>query len=677
MAKINEQNKVRLWLAVILVVVLIMGVLDYTTPFNRGINWFNEKTGLKIPQIMDKPYHLGLDLQGGTHLVYEADTTNIESGEEGTAIEGVRDVIERRVNALGVAEPIIQTNESNGKWRVIVELAGVKDVNEAIEMIGETPLLEFKEENNIPPRELTKEEKADLNNYNKQAQTTAKNLLKQALAGEDFAQLAKNNSADIYTAGKGGDLGFIAENNADYQALYQEIATADLTNGEVYSQLIETDEGYNIVKFLEAKDGVEQVRAHHLLICYNGATGCTSDLSKEDALTKINELRTQATAKNFVDLVKKNSTEPGAETSAGDLGYFSRGMMVESFETAVFNMNVGDISQVVETEFGYHLILKDDQKISKEYNLARILIDTKKETDILPPSDPWMNTGLTGKQLKKSWVSFDPQTNVPYVSIEFNDEGTKLFAEITERNIGKPVAIYLDGEPISIPTVNETIREGQAQITGSFNVVEARTLAQRLNAGALPVPISLVSQQTIGASLGSDSLQRSLMAGLYGLLAILVFMIVYYRLPGLIASLALIMYSVIILFMFKMIPVTMTLSGIAGFILSIGMAVDANVLIFERLREELRAGKTLGLAIDEGFRRAWTSIRDGNLSTLITCFILMWFGTSMIKGFAITLSIGVLVSMFSAIVVTRLVLKVFLNNKKIENYHFLLGIKKK
>ncbi|MCK4892233.1 MAG: protein translocase subunit SecD, partial [Candidatus Pacebacteria bacterium] len=314
-----------------------------------GINYYNE---LK--------FHLGLDLQGGTHLVYQSDLSQIEENEKSTALEGVRDVIERRVNAFGVSEPIVQTTQ---KDRIIVELAGVKDVNQAIKMIGETPLLEFKEE-------MTEEEK--------------------------------------------------------------------------------------------------------------------------------NSLREQ-----FKD---------------------------------------SNIPEEYLTQFFYK------------------------------------GTDLGGKQLDRADVIFNPNTYEPEVQLQFNGEGKKLFGEMTKRNVGKKVAIYLDGMPISVPRVNESITNGKAVISGNFSIDEAKILVQRLNAGALPVPISLISQQTVGASLGKESIERSLIAGLVGLLLLSLFMIVYYRMQGIISVVALIIYSLIILSIFKFIPITLTLSGIAGFILSIGMAVDANVL---------------------------------------------------------------------------------------------------
>src|SRR3989338_2943653 len=271
--------------------------------------------------------------------------------------------------------------------------------------------------------------------------------------------------------------------------------------------------------------------------------------------------------------------------------------------------------------------------------------------------DGFENTALSGAQLKRAGVEFDPNTGVPYVTLQFNKEGAQLFAEITESHVGQQIAIYLDGQIISAPVVQTAIYGGEAIITGQSDLEEARLLAQRLNAGALPVPIELISQQTVGPTLGAVSLDKSLQAAIIGLMLVGLFMIVYYRLPGVLSVVALVVYGVLVLAIFKSLPVTITLSGLAGFILSVGMAVGANGLIFERMKEELRAGRALDRAVDEGFKRAWSSIRDGNLTTLIACAILYWLSSSFIQGFALTLAIGVVMSMFSAIVVTRMMLK--------------------
>ncbi len=271
---------------------------------------------------------------------------------------------------------------------------------------------------------------------------------------------------------------------------------------------------------------------------------------------------------------------------------------------------------------------------------------------------------LTGQYFKHADVAFDPTTGAPKIDFQFNDEGAKLFQQITQRNLGKPIGIFLDNQLLSAPTVQNVI-SGSGEITGHFTLDEAKNLAIEMNAGALPVPVKVIQQQDVDATLGSDSVARSLIAGGIGIIAVMLFMILYYRLPGVLASVALGVYSMLALAEFKLIPVTLTLAGIAGFILSIGMAVDANILIFERMREEMRSGKTLRAAIDAGFDRAWPSIRDSNFSTLITCVILFWFGsnfgTSIVMGFALTLGLGVITSMFSAITVTRTFLRMLVS----------------
>jgi preprotein translocase subunit SecD len=273
-------------------------------------------------------------------------------------------------------------------------------------------------------------------------------------------------------------------------------------------------------------------------------------------------------------------------------------------------------------------------------------------------NDPkWLATGLTGKQLTKATVTFDQTTNKPQISLQFNADGAKLFGDITARNVNNPLAIFLDNELLSAPNVQEKISSGQAVITGQFTLQEAKNIVNLLNAGALDVPIKLVEQRTIGATLGEESVKASLVAGLIGLVLVALFMLLNYRWAGFVAILALVSYTLMTFAIIKYVPVTMTLSGIAGFILSVGMAVDANILIFERMREELRAGKNLKIAMEEGFRRAWPSVRDSNAATLITCAILFFTTTGSIRGFALTLAIGVIVSLFSSITISRTFLR--------------------
>lgn len=463
--KISQGKKIGWKIVLIFLIGLMAGFFNYPKAWDKAVDW----TGLGLPHFYNLPFKLGLDLQGGTHLIYEADLSNISPESHKDSMEGIRDVIERRVNLFGVSEPVVQVNQTGNHYRLIVELAGVKDIAQAVQMIGQTPSLDFREQ------------------------------------------------------------------------------------------------------------------------------------------------------------------RPEAETNA---------------------------------------ILEELQPIVEKYGQGEEL--TEEEMLKLQQDPYYQSPQLTGRYLEGAQVTQDQMTYEYQVNLQFNDEGADLFEEITARNIGQPVAIYLDGEIISAPIVQDKITGGKAQITGNFSAQEARELAQRLNAGALPVPINLVSQQSVGAALGQVSLTKSLRAGAFGFLAVLLFMILYYRLPGLLASFALLVYLSLTLAVFKLISVTLTLAGIAGFILSIGLAVDANILIFERLKEELKSGKSLGSSIDDGFKRAWSAIYDGNVSTLITCLVLFIFATSMIKGFALTLGIGVLISMFTAMVVTKTFLKWFVNGR-LEQKKWLWG----
>jgi preprotein translocase subunit SecD len=288
-------------------------------------------------------------------------------------------------------------------------------------------------------------------------------------------------------------------------------------------------------------------------------------------------------------------------------------------------------------------------------------------------------TILTGKHLKTASIGFD-EKQLPEIQLEFTDEGAKLFADYTAKSIGKFLAIVLDQKVISSPQIQTAIPDGRARITGKFTLAEVQSIVVQLKYGALPVPLKVIERRTVGPTLGQDSVQKSLKAGIIGLVIVLIFMATYYRLPGVLADLALLIYAAITFALFKTIPVTLTLPGIAGFLLSVGTAVDANILIFERMKEELRRGRPLSRAIEAGFERAWTSIWDSNLAVFITCAILWFFGgtfgASIVKGFAVTLFLGVLVSMFSAVTVTRTFLRVLfrVTGESLLDKKWLLGI---
>jgi protein-export membrane protein SecD len=307
-------------------------------------------------------------------------------------------------------------------------------------------------------------------------------------------------------------------------------------------------------------------------------------------------------------------------------------------------------------EFQEEMTAEEKENILEE--LRKEIGPKANEIDL--ESQPFFKpTELTGKYLKGAKVEFDQTTYKPQVGLEFNSEGAKIFEDLTERNVGERLAIYIDNQLISAPVVQEKISGGKAQITGDFTIEEAKDLAQNLNAGALPVPIKLISQQNIGPSLGEISIEKSIRAGMIGFGLVILFMILIYRFSGFLAAVSLLIYGAVLLSLFKVIPVTLTLSGIAGFILSLGMAVDANILIFERFREEKKRENSFKIALDNGFSRAWPAIRDGNLTTLIMCAVLFLISSGFAQGFALTLGTGILVSMFTAMVITKLFMKTF------------------
>lgn len=315
----------------------------------------------------------------------------------------------------------------------------------------------------------------------------------------------------------------------------------------------------------------------------------------------------------------------------------------------------------------------DDPEKAKEYMGKTAKLEFKKLVKAEDGSVKWVETGVTGRDLKKAAVGTDPTSGAWKIDFEMNAEGAKKFKELTRELMGKPLGIFFNGEEISAPTVQAVISQG-GEITGSFSHEEAKNMVDLLNSGALPVAGEIIEENTVGPTLGAESLIKSWYAGLVGLFIVMLFMLGYYRLPGFVANIALLLYALYTFAIFVAIPVTLTLAGIAGFILSIGMAVDANILIFERTKEEIKLGRTLYTAIETGFDRAFTSIFDSNVTTLISCAILFSLGTGMVKGFALTLAIGVLVSMFTAITVTKTLLHIFCGAGHVQK-PWLFGVK--
>jgi len=793
--------KKELWTKFILIVLMtfLMGIIALPDNIKAQLPAENKA----VQWLQNKKLHLGLDLQGGIQLDYKLDLRQVEAYNNdddaendvniANLIEGVKTTIERRVNNLGISEPNIYTSDIGNEKHIVVELAGIKNLDEAKEIIGKTIQLEFKEEKT----ELEQEEE---NEIREKAQKVLNEL--QASEATVFAELAqtyttpdnqivftdsvkkfeddlnKDLKNKIWTATPGeiirevleADEGYVmngesfiqkkglfvikvvgkekaehevTEDGEDFMTVATEVSEnseieltaipeADLSaetvealympEGQI-TDVIEDDMNLNIYKLIQKNEQKESVMASHILISYAGAENADKDIvrtkneASQEAMRIYAEIQLAQTGSGadvstgsalFGIFAEKYSDGPSA-THGGQLGWFEAGKMVPTFEEVAFALEVGEMSEPIETSFGYHIIRKTGTKEAQPttYDLQRIQVknhgigETQKqkieaaharviEQKVTREDDQveyqelffstvpnnWKSTGLDGSHFKRASVAFD-QIGTPYVAIEFDAEGGELFSEITERNIGKQVAIFVGGNLISAPSVNEKISGGHAQITGNYTLKSASQLAQDLNTGAIPAPIELVGQYKIGATLGETALQMSIYAGLIGLAILGLYMILYYRLLGIVVDLALLIYTVIIVFILKSgFPIVMTLAGIAGIILSIGMAVDANILIFERMKEELRNGKNLSATIKIGFERAWSSIRDSNLSSLITCAILFWFGTSIIRGFAVTLSIGILVSMFTAITVTRTVLYLIVRTKLGKN-KWLMGVKSK
>ena len=354
--------------------------------------------------------------------------------------------------------------------------------------------------------------------------------------------------------------------------------------------------------------------------------------------------------------------------------------MMDGLKSALENrINALGVSETSVQQMGDKRLLIEIPNIS-DPKLAREFLGETAELEFKKPiidkdgnSNGWESSGLSGDDLNKAAVGTDAAGRW-LITLEFNGKGATKFAKLTREFKGYPIAIYFNGDSISEPVVQQEITGGNAQITGDFTHDEAKKIVDLLNAGALPVPAKIMEENTVGPTLGADSLHKSMVAGIIGLISVILFMIFWYRVPGVIATISLLIYAAIVFAIFKLVPVTLTLAGIAGFILSIGMAVDANVLIFERTKEELKAGRTLFTAINSGFDRAFTSIFDSNMSTVIICLILYFAGSNIVKGFALTLIIGVLVSMFSAITVTKNIMHLVFGTGQLK-YPALFGLK--
>ncbi|MBP9850161.1 MAG: protein translocase subunit SecD [Candidatus Peribacteraceae bacterium] len=481
-----------------------------------------------------------------------------------------------------------------------------------------------------------------------------------------------------------------SENAVALDAAPAELRTTLQTMAIGTQQSVSLGLGQTAIIYLGGRiDGGKEMTASHVLIQYKGAERAEASVTrtKEQAKAYIDELKKRLdNGESFTEIASKNSDGP-SRAAAGSIGVIRPGLMPVPFETAAFALGQGQMSGVVETPFGYHIIRADSAAIETSakvtYELltiksdtaaANLIIDKVEKGEVTKDEDQivirglffsleptgWKDTELNGQRFRTASVTVDPVSNIPVVQIQFDQKGGELFQELTKRNIGKSIAIFVGGDLVSAPTVQGEIAGGTAVITGSRTFEEARTLAQDLNTGAIPAPIYLSGQSTVEATLGATALEDSVFAALVGFIILCFFLILVYRVLGVVASLALVAYIVLLVASTKL-PlllvsnqhVVLTLAGIAGIILSMGMAVDANVLAFERIKEELTKGKTFKTAVETGFKKAWPSVRDGNLSTLITCAILFMIGTSIIRGFAITLTIGIFISLFTGILVSR------------------------
>ena len=586
--------------ALIAILLLIVGaglVLGFQTiklgPFERGGNTL---LGLS----------LGLDLQGGSHLVYQAEPTSDEGRAESQAPDAddmlsLQRIIERRVNSSGLGEPIIQIL---GDDRLLIQLPGVREPARAKSIIGETAQLEFKHRQLGIPRNLATEgviTDADI------VSVTAEPIPDELLPDAEPTATPEAGAETSTAVDEEAIPVIIVELTPQGAAKFDEV----LANLRQKFQVAAPSS--NIVTFQgELRSGV----LPGLNVTING----NETINGVFAPPWISKL--EGTSR-YVFPYPQPQPEPAQPGETP--------VEVEPDNVAAAQIRIGDDATVI--------FIEQPGRVDEDF-------------------------GLGGDNLSRAYASLHAQSDQPIINLEFDSLGTRLFGEKTTEIAGSltdSIAIFLDDQELIAPVVRTPITTGTAIIEGGFTLERAQDISLLLEGGRLPFPITLIQERSVDAILGSDSLAKSVLAGMVGFALVFLFMTLYYRVPGLVASIALLIYTAFVLAIFKLLPVTLTLSGVAATILSVGMAVDANVLIFERMKDELRNGRTLIGAINIGFNRAWPAIRDSNVSTLITCAILYYFsnqlGTTIVQGFAATLAIGVMISMFSAIMVSRTILR--------------------
>ena len=567
--------------------------------------------------------NLGLDLQGGSHLVYQA--IDRDTGEPvappAEQMSALKRSIERRVNAAGLGQPIIQIL---GDDRLLIQLPGIRDTERAKQFIGETAQLVYKHSRLNVSRDIPGVSSEDI------VSIKVINAQEPGATSTDPA-LEAAISATTTEAGVA----------AGTQATTTEAAAARAASPPpIPALLIE----FNQQAAGQFADAVERLRVSLDPIPN------TEQMVDGEPIPGTGDVYA-----NFVTIFAEGDTEPALRVPYSPL--------IEGLFGQTFPLGGDPLIERVDGGDSFTVQLTGTDMATAQ---ARFGVEPGRIrlSETLGRVDDDIPGGLTGEDMARAYAGQHQGTGLPIVNIEFNSEGARKFGEITTQIAGTPdlLTVFLDKRELISSTVRSPILSGAAYIEGrDFTFERVRDLALLLESGRLPVPIELIQERSVDAILGADSLARSTRAGLVGLVLVLLFMVLYYRVPGVIAAGSLMIYGALLLTIFKMLPVTLTLSGVAAAILSIGMAVDANILIFERMKEELRAGRTMLSAVNIGFNRAWSAIRDSNVSTLITCAILFWFadtlGASIVQGFAVTLAIGVAISMFSAITVTRTFLR--------------------
>ncbi len=634
---------------------------------------------------------LGLDLAGGTELDYRIDLSDaIEQNSDDDPSndvslnfisESVRDALEARVNPAGVGEIIIKRSQVEAEEHVIIQMPPSANVDKAKADAKQDNRLEFFEED--PTRISAKklEIAGELNKmtaWNWQSRADELTLDKNV----EFIKTEKRFRDDLndpeladklFSASQGTFLSEVIETQTEPEYTISEDGNVEFKSfPKNVIGIVRLTEKASVAreKTIPAKAG-----ARHILFGYPEANRADENVkyqSKEESLEEAEKMLAKLQEEgvdNFAELAKEFSTEGAAAQSGGDLGEFERERMVPEFSDAVFGMEAtGLIQEVVESSFGFHVI----EVLKKTPQSTETVYEEQISYEMLGwNSDEliWIETKLGGAQLENATVGYD-EIGQPIVNLLFDAEGGDLFAELTGHVAAKTceggpcrLGIQVGGRWITQPTVREKIIGRSSQISGNFTFDSAKELADGLNLGAIDAPVILSGQISITPELGHEQLSKSLKAGLFGFIAIMIFLIIMYRFMGVIAAVALTLYASIFVMMLKIWPesfggpIVLTLAGIAGIVLSIGLAVDGNILIFERLKEELKRGRNLEQAVDLGFERAWTAIKDSNLTTLLTCLILFSFGSSVIKGFAITLIVGTLLSMFTAVTISRNLLR--------------------